>query len=40
MNYWINHALIPQIKDFIEEKPEKYDYFVGVKGRKLLPGYR
>ena len=29
-----------QIKDFIEEKPEKYDYFEGVKGRKLMPGYR
>ncbi len=28
------------IKDFIESKPEKYDYLLGVKGRKLLPGYK
>ena len=28
------------IKDFIIKKPNKYDYIVGIKGMKLLPGQR
>ena len=28
------------IKDFIESKPEKYDYLLGVKGRQLLPRHK
>jgi ABC-type multidrug transport system fused ATPase/permease subunit len=28
------------IKDFIEKKPDKYEYNVGIKGSKLLPGHK
>jgi ABC-type bacteriocin/lantibiotic exporter with double-glycine peptidase domain len=28
------------IKDFIEKKEEKYEYKVGIKGNKLLPGQK
>ena len=28
------------IKNFIEEKPDKYEYNVGIQGRKLLPGHK
>ena len=28
------------IKDFILRKPDKYDYIVGIRGMKLLPGQR
>ena len=28
------------IKDFIQKKPNKYEYNVGIKGNKLLPGHK
>ena len=31
---------IAAIEDFIQTKPNKYDYNVGVNGNKLLPGYK
>ena len=41
INYLLDKACTDaQIKDFIEKKANKYEYIVGEKGKKLLPGYK